>query len=126
MWTAGKGFIPAVYGASDLRRILRYIERRYSDAFVELGPGALQDFKHLIDCVDGFLDLLADSKTDFRVKLIDYAKIRDDVFEFCRFYARWLRNPLTERLKAEITKYWRGQLAGGEDKKLMTRWRRSR
>ena len=63
---------------------------------------------------------------DFRVKLDDYAKIRDDVFEFCRFYARWLRNPLTERLKAEITKYWRGQLAGGEDKKLMTRWRRSR
>jgi len=66
------------------------------------GPGALRDFKHLIDCVDGFLDLLANSKTDFRVKLAGYAKVRDDVFEFCRFYARWLGNPLMERLRAEI------------------------
>jgi len=102
MWMAGKGFIPAVYGSSDLRRILRDIENRYSGAFAELGPGALQDFKHLIDCVDAFLDLLADSKTDFRVKLTSYGKLRDDVFEFCRFYARWLGNPLMERLKAEI------------------------
>jgi len=31
---------------------------------------------------------------DFRVKLDDYAKIRDDVFEFCRFYAKFLGNPL--------------------------------
>ena len=97
---AGKGFI--VYGSSDLKRLLRNVERRYSGAFDELGPGAVQDFKHLIDCVDGFLDLLADPRTDFRVKLMDYARVRDDVFEFCRFYARWLGNPLMERLKAEI------------------------
>jgi len=25
---------------------------------------------------------------DFRVKLTGYAKIKDDVFEFCRFYAK--------------------------------------
>jgi len=99
---AGKGFIPAVYGSSDLRRLLRDVEDRYGDAFAELGPGALQDFKHLIDCIDSFLDLLADPKTDFRVKLMSYGKIRSDVFEFCRFYARWLGNPLMERLKAEI------------------------
>jgi len=43
MWMAGKGFI--VYGSSDLRRILRDVERRYSDVFAELGPGAFQDFK---------------------------------------------------------------------------------
>jgi len=67
-----------------------------------LAPGALQDFKHLIDYVDSFFDLLADPKTDFRVKLDGYAKVRDDVFEFYRFYARWLSNPLMERLRAEI------------------------
>ena len=39
---------------------------------------------------------------DFRVKLDDYAKIRDDVFEFCRFYAKFLGNMLMERLRAEI------------------------
>ena len=99
---AGKGFIPAVYGSSDLRRMLRDIEGRYSGVFDELGPGAAQDFKHLIDCVDGFLDLLADPRTDFRVKLADYARVRDYVFEFCRFYAGWLGNPLMERLRAEI------------------------
>ena len=99
---AGKEFIPAVYGASDLRRLLRDIEDRYGGAFEELGPGALQDFKHLIDCVDAFLDLLADPRTDFRVKLMDYAKVRMDVFEFCRFYASWLGNPLMEGLKQEV------------------------
>jgi len=83
-------------------RLLRDIERRYSGAFDELGPGAARDFKHMIDCVDGFLDLFADPRTDFRVKLVDYARVRDDVFEFCRYYARWLGNPLMERLKAEI------------------------
>ena len=67
IWMAEKGFI--VYGSSDLKRLLRNVERRYSGAFDELGPGAVQDFKHLIDCVDGFLDLFADPRTDFRVKL---------------------------------------------------------
>lgn len=33
---------------------------------------------------------------------MDYAKVRDGVFEFCRFYARWLGNPLIERLKHKI------------------------
>ena len=56
----------------------------------------------MIDCVDGFLDLLADPGTDFRVKLMNYGKLKNDVFEFCRFYARWLGNPLTERLKHKI------------------------
>ena len=99
---AGKEFIPTIYGASDLRRLLRGIEQRYSGAFEELGPGALQDLKHLIDYINAFLDLLADPKTDFRVKLMDCAKVRMDVLEFCRFYASWLGNPLMERLKHEI------------------------
>ena len=94
---------PAVFGGEgNFRRMLKDIEERYSNAFAEVGPGSLQDFKNLIDCVDGFFDLLADPKTDFRVKLMDYAKIKSDVFELCRFYARWLGNPLMERLEAEI------------------------
>jgi len=94
---------PAVFGVGgDFRRRLKDIENRYSDAFAELGPGALQHFKHLIDCVDGFLDLLADLKTDFRVKLMDYAKVKADIAEFCRYYARWFGDPLAERLKAEV------------------------
>ena len=64
--------------------------------------GAIQYLKGLIDCVDGFLDLLADLKTDFRVKLMDYAKARADVFEFCRFYARRLGGPIMEKLSHEI------------------------
>jgi len=98
-----KSFSPTSFGGgADFRRLLKDIEERYSEAFAELGPGALQRFKHLIDCVDGFLDLLADPETDFRVKLMDYAKVKNDVFEFCRFYSRWLGTPLMERLKAEI------------------------
>ena len=65
-----EGFVPAVYwGGADFRRLLMDIEGRYSGAFDELGPGALQDFKHMIDCVDAFLDLLADPRTDFRVTI---------------------------------------------------------
>ena len=74
-----------------------------------LRPIKLQDmleagckFKHLIDCVEVFLDLLNDPETDFRVKLMDYGKVKSDVFEFCRYYAKWLGNPLMERLKHEI------------------------
>jgi len=33
---------------------------------------------------------------------MDCGKLRMDVFEFCRFYASWLGNPLMERLKHEI------------------------
>jgi len=99
---AGRGFVPAVfYGGSDFRRLLRDVEDRYSGAFEELGTVALQDFKHLMDYVDAFLDLLADPKTDFRVKLMCYGK-RMDVLELCRFYVRWVRSPLMERLKHEI------------------------
>ena len=36
---AGKESIPAIHGASDLRRLLRDIEDRYGGAFEELGPG---------------------------------------------------------------------------------------
>jgi len=82
--------------------LLRGVEDLYGGAFAGLGPGALQDLKSLIDCVDGFLDLLADLRRDFRVKLMDYGKIRNYVFEFCRFYARWFGNMLMERLRAEI------------------------
>jgi len=35
----------------------------------------------MIDCVDAFLDLLADPKTDFRVKLMYYGEPRMDIFE---------------------------------------------
>jgi len=45
-----------------VRRLLKEIEERYSDAFAEIGPGALQRFKHLIDEVEAFLDLLEDLK----------------------------------------------------------------
>jgi hypothetical protein len=34
--------------------LLKDIEEKYSGAFAELGPRALQHFKHLIDCVDAF------------------------------------------------------------------------
>ena len=98
----GEGSVPAVYGGPDFRRLLRDVEDQYSGAFDELGPGTIQDFKHLMDCVDAFLDLLADSRTDFRVKLMCYGKLREDVLELCRFYASWLGNPLMERLRAEI------------------------
>ena len=108
--------IPAIYGASDLRRLLRDIEGRYGGAFEELGPGALQDFKHLIDRVDAFLDLLADPRTGSWTKLMCYGKLREDVLEFCRFYASWLGNPLMERLTYEVYElleeavcWWRGQ-----------------
>ncbi|MCD6341282.1 MAG: hypothetical protein J7L83_00260 [Thaumarchaeota archaeon] len=33
---------------------------------------------------------------------MEYAKIKAYLFELCRYYARWLGNPLMERLKAEI------------------------
>ncbi|MEM3793621.1 MAG: hypothetical protein QXS76_01795 [Candidatus Bathyarchaeia archaeon] len=93
-------FVPR--GGADLRRWLKDVEQRYSDAFAEVGPGALMDLKRMIDAVDAFLDLLADERVDFRVKLVDYVKVRDDVFEFCRFYARFLGASLAERLRAEI------------------------
>ena len=67
-----------------------------------LAPRALQDFRRMIDRADGFLDLLANPDTDFRFKSMDYTKVKDEVFEFCRYYAKWLGNPLMERLKAEI------------------------
>ena len=101
---AEEGFIPAIFygGGGGLRRLLRDVEGRYGDAFDDLGPGALQDLKHLIDCIDSFLDLLADPRTGFRVKLMDYGRIRNDVLEFCQFYAKLLGNPLMERLRHEI------------------------
>jgi len=37
-----------------------------------------------------------------RSRCIWSLKMRDDVAEFCWFYARWLRSPLAERLKAEV------------------------
>ncbi len=37
-----------------------------------------------------------------RVKLMDYVKVKSDVFEFCRYYAKRLGNPLMKRLKHEI------------------------
>ena len=86
------------------------IEDRYDDTFNELGPGTLQHFKHMIDCVNAFLDLMADPRTDFRVKLMCYGKLREDVFEFCRFYARWLGNPLMERLRHEIYELLEGAI----------------
>jgi len=95
---------PAVFGGGDFRRMLKDIEERYSNVFAEVGPGSLGDFKHLVDCINGFLDLLADPKTDFRVKLMDYGKVKNVVFEFCRYYARLLGNLLMERLKHEIYK----------------------
>ena len=56
----------------------------------------------MIDDLEAFLDTLADLGIDFRVKLMDYAKIRGDVFEFYQFYAKWLGSSLMERLKHEV------------------------
>jgi len=61
----------------------------------------LRVFKSLIDCVDGFLDLLADPKTDFGVELMDYAKVKSGVFKFCGCYARWFGSPLMKMLRHE-------------------------
>jgi len=91
-----------IEGRGSFREKLRSIEEWYGEAFAEIGPGAANDFKHLIDGVEAFLDLLNDPETDFRVKLMDYGKVKSDVFEFCRYYAKWFGNPLMERLKAEI------------------------
>jgi len=103
-----------------IRRLLREIEERYSDAFAEIGPSALRHFRHLIDEVEAFLDMLEDPKVMRWTKLINYAKTRDDIAEFCWFYMRWLGSPLAERLKAEIyqlleeaLRWWRGQTACG-------------
>lgn len=95
---------PVFYGGgSGLHRLLRDVEERYSDAFAELGPGALADLKRCIESVKAFLDLLWDDETGFGAKLINYAKISSGVFEFCRYHTRWLENPLMERLNAEIS-----------------------
>jgi len=56
----------------------------------------------MIDDLEAFLDTLADLGIDFRVNLMDYAKIRGDVSEFCQFYAKWLGSSLMERLKHEV------------------------
>jgi len=46
--------------------------------------------------------ILAFMLADFRVKLMDYAKLRADAAEFCRYCSRWLGMLLMERLKAEV------------------------
>jgi len=89
-------------GGSSLHRLLRDVEERYSDAFAELGAGALTDLKRCVDSVEAFLGLLFDGETRATVKMAAYAKIRMDIAEFCRYYARWLGRPLMERLKHEI------------------------
>jgi len=87
-------------------------------------PGrALKHFKHLTDRVDGFLDLMADLGTNFKVKLRDYVKVRDDVFEFCQFYAKWLDNPLMKRLKADMYEVLEQAVSRWGDKRSMTKWR---
>jgi len=80
-WSGEKG-PEGFYVGGGFRKLLKDIEDRYN-MFAELGLGAIQDFKHFIDRIDSFFDLLADPKTDFRVKLVDYAKVKNDVFEFC-------------------------------------------
>jgi len=64
----------------DLGRLLKDIEERYSGAFAELGPRALQHFKHLIDCVDAFWICWPIRGADFRVKLMDYAEGQERCF----------------------------------------------
>jgi len=94
---------------------------RCSDAFDEIGPGALQHLKDVVNDVEAFLDLLADPKISYLGKLMDHAKARDDVAEFRRFYARWLGSPSAQRLKAEVyqlleeaLRWWHGRMAYGE------------
>ena len=43
---------------------------------------ALQDLECMIDDLEAFLDTLADPDIDFRVKPIDYSKVKNEVFEF--------------------------------------------
>jgi len=78
------------------------VEERYSNVFAELEPCSLTDLKRCIASVDAFLGLLWNDGMDFRVKLMDYAKVRMDSFEFCKYYTKWLGNPLIGRLKNGI------------------------
>jgi len=64
----------------------------------------------MIDDLEAFLDTLADPRTDFRAKLIDYSQIKNDVSEFCQFYARWPGNPLMERLRHEVYELLEGAI----------------
>ena len=89
-------------GGTDFRSLLKDVGENCSDAFAELGPGALTDLKRHVYSVEAFLDLLFDDGTKPIVKMAAYAKIRGDVSEFCKYYARWLGRWLMERLKHEI------------------------
>jgi len=57
---------------------------RYGEAS-QTSTGSLQHFKHLIDCVDAFLDLLAEPETDFRVKLMDTGRLGRMYLSFVNF-----------------------------------------
>ena len=92
---------PILYwGGTGFRSILKDVGESCSDAFAEFGPGALTGLKRHIDTVEAFP--LFDDEARPIIKMAAYAEIKDDVSEFCRFYARWLGNPLMERLKHDI------------------------
>jgi len=68
-------------GGSDPHKLLNDVKERYLDVFAELRPGVLMDLKMYVDSVKAFLDLSLDGGMDFRVKLMDYAKVRTDAME---------------------------------------------
>ena len=94
---------PVFYGGgSNLHRLLKDIENRYSDAFAELGAGVLRGLKRCVDSIEAFLGLLFNGETRATVKMATYAKAKSDILSFCGYYARWLGLPLMELFKYEI------------------------
>ena len=84
----------------DFRSLLKDVGESCSDAFAELGAGALTDLKGRVYSVEIFP--LFDGETGSIVKMAAYAKSMSNASEFCGYYARWLGKPLTERSKHEI------------------------
>jgi len=95
------------------RDVISQIEDRYSRFFAGLGYGCLQHFKHLIDCIYGFLEVAEDSNVSLAAKAMDYAKIQYEVKAFCEYYSKLL-GEVAEKLKAELLRevevvWWKAQ-----------------
>ncbi|RLE67671.1 MAG: hypothetical protein DRJ43_06995 [Thermoprotei archaeon] len=105
---------PILYwGGTGFRSLLKDVGESCSDAFAELGPGALTDLKRCIDSVGGFPLFDGEARP---IVMAAYSKAGDNVSEFCGYHTRWLGRPLMERLKVEMYRileeainWWEGQ-----------------
>jgi hypothetical protein len=97
------------------RDVISQIEDRYSRFFAGLGYGCLQHFKHLIDCIYGFLQVAEDEGVSLAAKAMDYVKTRREVEAFCEYYSKpKLLGEVAEKLKAELLRevevvWWKAQ-----------------